>query len=561
MLKSPSLAQRAIVREQLVETAEQDNQKLIELLRSNLRSDITFSSLESLWILTRLAAMNESNWQAALAHPRSEVRMWAVRLIGDWPETAGRYATQLQKLATQESDPEVLCQLACTAKRLNPQDGIALARALGNKSHMNEEVNFPLLMWWAIEPHLTTGRTALMEWLGEKETWKSPLMVATVGERIVRKLLSTQSRKDASDVGKMIRAALEVDPKATSGLLRGFDQGIANRVSLDLPNDLIESVLAAGGGSLSLRLRLGDEKALADALKLIGDAQTPLSERRSLIQTVGLIRSAKALPELKGLIGGKVADELQIDSLYALESIVPPAELISLIEIYSQLPPEVQQSLLRVLARREITATALLEAISMGKISQQSISTEIRDLLASHPGDKWQEQLATLLPKGKPLNDEETRLELKRWGDRLQNSGGDPYQGKTLFAEHCGKCHKLFNEGGEIGPDLTRYNRDDRTTLLLSILRPSQEIREGFQTFQALTADGRIITGFVVDQNDEVVTLREAGGQSVTLPRDEIEDMKATPKSVMPEGLLENLSEQQVLDLFAYLQSGQPLGR
>jgi putative heme-binding domain-containing protein len=97
--------------------------------------------------------------------------------------------------------------------------------------------------------------------------------------------------------------------------------------------------------------------------------------------------------------------------------------------------------------------------------------------------------------------------------------------------------------------------------LLLSILRPSQEIREGYQTFQVLTSDGRVVTGFIVDQNDEVVTIRESAGQSVTIAKDEIDEMKATPRSVMPEGLLDKLTEAQVRHLFAYLQSGQPLGR
>jgi putative heme-binding domain-containing protein len=97
--------------------------------------------------------------------------------------------------------------------------------------------------------------------------------------------------------------------------------------------------------------------------------------------------------------------------------------------------------------------------------------------------------------------------------------------------------------------------------MLLSILRPSQEIREGFRTFQALTVDGRVVTGFVVDDNEEIVTLREASGQSITLAKADIEEYKATPKSIMPEGLLDKLSEDQVRDLFSYLQSGQPLGR
>ena len=74
-----------------------------------------------------------------------------------------------------------------------------------------------------------------------------------------------------------------------------------------------------------------------------------------------------------------------------------------------------------------------------------------------------------------------------------------------------------------------------------------------------LTEDGRTLTGFIADQDNQVVVLKGADGQSIVIPRDQIEIMKAIRQSLMPERLLKQLSEQQIRDLFAYLRSAQPL--
>jgi putative heme-binding domain-containing protein len=117
----------------------------------------------------------------------------------------------------------------------------------------------------------------------------------------------------------------------------------------------------------------------------------------------------------------------------------------------------------------------------------------------------------------------------------------------------------LFGQGGQIGPDLTAYKRDDLQAMLVNVVNPSAEIREGFENFLVATADGRQLTGFIADRDNRVIVLRGVDGQSITVSQDEIEDMRAIPRSVMPEGVLDPFSDQQIRDLFAYLRSTQPL--
>jgi putative heme-binding domain-containing protein len=151
------------------------------------------------------------------------------------------------------------------------------------------------------------------------------------------------------------------------------------------------------------------------------------------------------------------------------------------------------------------------------------------------------------------------KQEIERFSQTLANGSGDPYHGKELYAKTCAKCHLLFGQGGRIGPDLTIYKRDDSLNILINVVNPSAEIREGFETFLVVTEDGRMASGFLFDQDNRVVVLRGTDGQNITLARDRIDEMLPQKKSLMPEGLLKDLNDQDVRDLFAYLRTSQPL--
>jgi putative heme-binding domain-containing protein len=95
--------------------------------------------------------------------------------------------------------------------------------------------------------------------------------------------------------------------------------------------------------------------------------------------------------------------------------------------------------------------------------------------------------------------------------------------------------------------------------MLANVINPSAEIREGFETYLIITEDGRAVSGFLVDRDNKVLVLRGQDGQNVTIAQDAIEEMVPQKKSLMPEGQLKQLTDQQVRDLFAYLRSAQPL--
>ncbi|MBT3842462.1 MAG: c-type cytochrome, partial [Verrucomicrobia bacterium] len=141
----------------------------------------------------------------------------------------------------------------------------------------------------------------------------------------------------------------------------------------------------------------------------------------------------------------------------------------------------------------------------------------------------------------------------------VEGRPGSPYRGRELFMQRCAACHKLFHKGGEVGPNLTHYQRDDLDTLLPGILDPSREIREGFEQMHVQTRDGRLLSGFLADRTDKLLILRGIDGGDMVIEQSQVESAKVSPHSLMPEGLLAGLSDQQLRDFFAYLRIAQPI--
>ena len=155
----------------------------------------------------------------------------------------------------------------------------------------------------------------------------------------------------------------------------------------------------------------------------------------------------------------------------------------------------------------------------------------------------------------------QAREEIERLRRVIAAAPGDPYKGEPTFLQRCACCHTLFQKGGHIGPDLTAYQREDLGTLLPSIVDPSAEIREGFVNQIVTTADGRTLSGFLADQDSTAIVLRGLDGQNVSVARRDVRELRAATASLMPDGILAGLSDQELRDFFAYLRIPQPITR
>jgi len=130
----------------------------------------------------------------------------------------------------------------------------------------------------------------------------------------------------------------------------------------------------------------------------------------------------------------------------------------------------------------------------------------------------------------------------------------NPSRGRVVFQQVCATCHTLFGEGAKIGPDLTGSDRRNLDYLLDNILNPSAIVPETYRVSNVTMKDDRVLSGIVLNQTDRMLTIQTVN-EKLTLEKSAIESVKGSELSMMPDGLLNNLSEGQTADLFAYLMS------
>lgn len=133
-------------------------------------------------------------------------------------------------------------------------------------------------------------------------------------------------------------------------------------------------------------------------------------------------------------------------------------------------------------------------------------------------------------------------------------------KGRGLYQNSCGSCHMMYGEGGNVGPDLTGANRGDIEYLLGNILTPSAVVKENYKMTMISTEDGQYYSGVIEGENDRQISLRIPNvDEPVTIPKSIIWDRETANMSMMPEGLLQYLSDDDVIDLIGYLQNFEDL--
>jgi putative heme-binding domain-containing protein len=154
----------------------------------------------------------------------------------------------------------------------------------------------------------------------------------------------------------------------------------------------------------------------------------------------------------------------------------------------------------------------------------------------------------------RPSSAEKTRL-VATYKKRLTSdslSHADLAAGRMLFQKNCANCHKLFGDGGAIGPDITGAQRTNLDYLLENLVDPSASVAKDYQMELIATTSGRTITGLVVEQSPKALTIQTVN-EKLVVPRDEIEERRASEVSMMPDGILEKLTQDEVRNLIGYV--------
>jgi putative heme-binding domain-containing protein len=440
---------------------------------------------------------------------------------------------------------------------LAARDALPIARALLARDEDEQDIHVPLLLWWALEAKVASDPELVLAIFSEPKVWNLPIVKATITERLMRRFAADGTRQNLARCARLL--ALAPGPEHVKRPMMGLESAYAGRSLTGLPPELVDALARYGGESTTLGLRRGNPEALSEALRVLADPRGDRAKQLELLQILGEVRPAGAVRPILRLACDSSDNALRAAALSALAVYDDPAIPTAVINAYSSMTDDGRAAAQGLLATRRGWARQLLDSVEAGAIDSHSISREVAERLMLLGDAAITDRAARLLGATKPATRAELQSRIERLGSVVREGAGIPKPGKKIFEQQCARCHLLFGQGGKVGPDLTTYRRDDLDTMLLNIVNPSAEIREGFVASVVAMSDGRILTGVIVDQDKNVVVIRDSDGHDATLNRDAIESMRPCPSSLMPEGLLDQLSGQGVRDLFAYLRSTQPL--
>ncbi len=556
--------------------AERRDPASVPQLDALLAADQGRGALGALWALYQIDALDDARAVAALTHAYAPVRFWAMRFLGDKygvnrglgvPGLDSKGARDLPPQvfaavlarAKTEPDAEVRSQFASSARRLPTGQMLTLVAALASRDEDAQDAYIPLLLWFALESHVSLDRDAVVGLLRDRALWERPLVQEHLLPRLMRRFATEGRRADLLVCAQLLRLA--PTPAQSVPLMKGFEEAYRGRELAGLPDELLQALAASGKAPLILRLRQGDAAAIKESLAIVANPKADVTERLNQIRVFGEVRQDAAQAVLLKLASSSEAAALRKAALISLMSYDDPAVGKQAVGIVAEGAGEVRLAALALLASRAGWSQELLSAVKEGRIAPNTVPRDMVERMRQHEPKQVQSLLAELYSEKPAAGVTDFIAQIADVEAKLKAGTGNPYAGEALFMEKCASCHKLFFKGGKIGPELTAYQRDNLGTMLISIVHPNAEIREGFQYFSVTTHDGRSLSGFLVERDAQILVLRGLEGEDITVRQADVRLLTPLGRSLMPEGLLTGMTPQQLRDLFAYLRISQPISR
>ncbi len=217
---------------------------------------------------------------------------------------------------------------------------------------------------------------------------------------------------------------------------------------------------------------------------------------------------------------------------------------------WDQLKPQTRSAALDLLLLRKESVTSLLQQMATGVISSSVVSIDQRLILLKHPDETIRTTAIQLFGGTVSAN----RKEVADQYSKALEMTGDIARGSAVYGKTCSKCHRIGGVGHNVGPDISDTRARARDALLYDILDPNRRVDPQFTEYIVVTTDGRLFNGLMISESTDSVTLRQPEGREQTILRTDIEDLKTTNKSLMPEGIERDVTVEQMADVLEFLK-------
>ncbi len=417
----------------------------------------------------------------------------------------------------------------------------------------------PLLIWWAIEDKAISDTDRVLRMVHGGDLWQRPLMTRFIIERLARRFLSEGTNASAAACATLLRHARQ--KKTVDLVLAGMLEALSGQNRDLVPKPLEAAVKELIGHestnprAIELALRLSLPGAAQAAIPLAISHTAPAADRLALIKALGESKTPGAVDGLLSLLTDNSPDPIRIAALSALGYFSDEHIADAVLEKFSKLSPQVRARSVELLCSRPVWALKLTESIDQQAIPASTISREIVQRLRQYDDSRLIKLIEKNWGKVRAATPFETQGRINAVLQLLSKRPGEAAAGRPIFEKTCATCHKLHGSGASVGPDLAGAERKNRELLVQNIVDPNAVIRQEFMTHVAMTKDGQVLTGLLAESTADTITLVDSKNQRTVHKRVDLEALKESPISLMPEKLLDDLTDQQIRDLVAYLQT------
>jgi putative heme-binding domain-containing protein len=519
--------------------------------------------LRALWTLHVIGRLEEKLLLEMLKEPDEDLRAWAVTLACESPPSAA-VRTRLQELATKDASPYVRLHIASALQRIPLADRWPIATALLAHGEDADDHNLPLMNWYAVEPLVPHKVRQAIDVLPQAK-------ISLVRQYMTRRIVSVydEAGGEGSSAAWVLDELLAQATKSPSSavqadILSGIGDAFRGRRGLKPPPAWKDAYVKLGVSTDrlvkqradELAVLFGDEEAIKKLLYVMSLERGDLERRRQTLALLDSRRDPAFGARLLAMLAKDEPSELRPEVIRTLAGYEQPDIPVRLIEMYSHLTPAEQQDAIQTMTARQAFALALLDAMEQKKIPRQDISALIiRQLLALEQTPVTDRLRAVWGEIRPPSADKKERIEQFKsqlTADVLK--AADVANGRAIFSTKCATCHRLFDAGSKLGPELTGAQRQSLDYVLDNVLDPNAIVPREYRASVLRLTDGRIVQGVIIEETPQTLAV-QTPNETLRLPVGDVEARKESGLSMMPEGLFDQLSAEAIRDLVAYLAS------
>jgi putative membrane-bound dehydrogenase-like protein len=437
--------------------------------------------------------------------------------------------------------------LASILQRLPHEKRLELARHLVKDPKDADDHNLPLMVWYGLMPLADTDPQGLAEFAAGCSFPTTRRLIA----RRLAEMIETQP----GPIDTLLSKSL-TDSALLGDVLQGMEEAFAGRYKLTAPPSWAK-VAALDTSEIRERVQrlsliFGDGRALSELTAIVRDGKAPLAQRKSALATLISQKPANLREVCEEVLNVRSLNTVAVGGLTQFDDVALGEKLA---RNYRTFYPIERPALIEALTARPSFARALLKQIRDGKIPRTDLSAAQARQIRGFGDEALTRDLTEVWGE---LRDSpaDKQAAIDSWKAKLTPEAlakANPSQGRAVFQKTCANCHRLYGHGGTIGPDLTGSGRANLDYLLLNMVDPNATVGAEYRTAVIAMKDGRVLNGIVTTRNDRTLTLQTAQDR-ITLSRSDIEELKPQSTSLMPDGQLQTLSDEQVRDLVNYLQ-------